>query len=198
MPVPPLILGSTSVWRKKVLENAGYAFTCINPDIDEKSIRHADPTMLTLSIAHAKAEALLPRIHTEALLITSDQVVTCNGLVLEKPTSPEEAAMMIALYVKHPAQTVTAVSVTNTKTRERRSSVDLATVYFKPIPEHTLTQLSHDPIVMNSAGALVIEHAVFQLYLDHIEGEEQSVKGMPLELTQALIKNFEFQLVGLR
>ena len=41
--------------------------------------RSEDPGALTLALAHAKADALLPQIHEPALLITSDQVVVWQG-----------------------------------------------------------------------------------------------------------------------
>ncbi len=54
-----IVLGSSSKWRKEVLRSMGYTFTTMSPDIDEKAIRDADPHILTLKIARAKAEALL-------------------------------------------------------------------------------------------------------------------------------------------
>lgn len=57
-----VILGSSSPWRKEVLKILGYEFDCMSPDIDEKSIRDSDPHKLTLKIAHAKADALLPQV----------------------------------------------------------------------------------------------------------------------------------------
>lgn len=40
----------------------GYTFTTMSPDIDEYSIRDPDPKKLTLLIAEAKADALLPQV----------------------------------------------------------------------------------------------------------------------------------------
>ena len=97
----PIILGSSSIWRKQVLTNLGYKFTTMSPDIDEKAIRYnwryyftvltlfrdPDPTKLTLMIANAKADALLSKVTEPSILITSDQVIVCNGVIREKPES---------------------------------------------------------------------------------------------------------------
>jgi septum formation protein len=57
-----IVLGSSSKWRKEVLQKLGYDFICMSPDIDEKAIRHPDPKEMTLMIAKAKAQALLPKV----------------------------------------------------------------------------------------------------------------------------------------
>ena len=57
-----IILGSSSRWRKDILEKMGYEFTCMSPDIDEKAIRHEDPKEMTLMIARAKGKALLDKV----------------------------------------------------------------------------------------------------------------------------------------
>src|SRR5690348_16127972 len=105
-----IVLGSSSKWRREVLERLGYQFSCMSPDIDEKAIRHPDPKEMTLMIARAKGQALLSKVLTSfrkkhnsiakfvedkqisepTLLITSDQVVSWNGQVREKPESAQQ------------------------------------------------------------------------------------------------------------
>jgi septum formation protein len=70
-----IILGSQSQGRRELLSAMGYAFAVMPANIDARVIRSEDPGVLTLALAHAKADALLPQIHEPALLITSDQVV---------------------------------------------------------------------------------------------------------------------------
>ena len=94
-----IILGSSSVARRKILSEMGYLFTIMTADIDEKSIRKETPEDLVMALAEAKAEAILQRLPVDdylkeaepTLLITSDQVVVYEGVIREKPTSKEEA-----------------------------------------------------------------------------------------------------------
>jgi len=90
----------------------------INPDIDEKAIRHADPAQLVLALAEAKADALMPRLQNEeaCLVITSDQVIVYEGTIREKPKDEAEAREFLRSYAYHPAQAIVGVTVTNTKT----------------------------------------------------------------------------------
>src|SRR3989344_4477550 len=96
-----IIIGSQSKWRQQSLANWGYDFEVMLADIDEKQVRSNDPRQLTRSLAHAKADALLPRINEPALLITSDQVTVCNERILEKPESPEALKDFLRGYEHH-------------------------------------------------------------------------------------------------
>ncbi|CAN8287630.1 unnamed protein product [Cochlearia groenlandica] len=54
-----IILGSSSIARRKILQEMGYEFTLLSGDIDEKSIRKDIPEELVLSLAEAKVNPLL-------------------------------------------------------------------------------------------------------------------------------------------
>lgn len=105
-----VILGSSSPWRKQVLSQiVGSDFSVLSPNIDEKEIRDPDPAALTIKLAHAKAKALLSKISGEALLITSDQVVVCNGMIREKPETVAECREFLRSYQYYPAQVVCGI-----------------------------------------------------------------------------------------
>lgn len=104
-----LILGSQSVSRYQVLTQHGYTFVQIVPDINEKAFgdsRNAkpDPAEIALTVANAKADAILLRIkgdvlYNEYLLLTSDQVVYYNGEIREKPESEQVFQLYIYRYL---------------------------------------------------------------------------------------------------
>ncbi len=60
-----IICGTSSKWRQKVLQNAGFDCRVMTADIDEKAIRHADPKIMPVLIAKAKAEAILKKLKEE-------------------------------------------------------------------------------------------------------------------------------------
>lgn len=183
-----LILGSQSFGRKYVLEKAGYRFDVMAADIDEKAIRSDDYEELPLLLARAKAKKLLGLIHEPAILITSDQVVVCNGELREKPEIESVARQYLETYKKHPAQTNTAVVVTNTKTGKQAEGLDIAKVFFKPIPDSVIDALMKEGKVLQTAGGFMVEDTMLEPYVDHIEGETSSVTGLPLTLTKQLIE----------
>ncbi|KAI9113233.1 hypothetical protein K1719_015758 [Acacia pycnantha] len=59
-----IILGSSSMARRKILAEMGYQFTTMTADIDEKSIRKETPEELVMALAEAKADAIISKLQT--------------------------------------------------------------------------------------------------------------------------------------
>lgn len=187
-----LILGSASRGRREVLKKAGYEFEVMSADIDEKSIRDPDPKRLVLALARAKLAALIPNVTAPAIVITSDQVVVCQGRIFEKPTSFAEAKMFLDYFVHYPAQTMTSVVVHNLRTGQSAEGVDVCKVRLKPISDARLEELIYEGkfFSYHYAGGFQIETTDDKLnpYVEKLEGSINSVKGMPLHLLRQLLK----------
>lgn len=182
-----IILGSQSASRKRILEEHGLVFEVMSSDIDEKAIRYDDPQKLVLALAHAKADALLSRIHEPALLITSDQVVVCNGEIIEKPESAEEERRFLHLYAEHPSQTITSIVVTNTATGMRKEDIDTSTVWFLPFPDDIIECAIKEGKVFAWAGGYNIIDPLFAPYVKKIEGDSEGICALPWKLTKRLL-----------
>ncbi|MEM1114512.1 MAG: Maf family nucleotide pyrophosphatase [Pseudomonadota bacterium] len=85
-----LILASTSVYRKALLERLGLPFTCRPPGSDEAPLAGELPADCSLRLALAKAEAIAGQF-PESLVIGSDQVATFGTDLIGKPGSFEAA-----------------------------------------------------------------------------------------------------------
>src|SRR3989344_872465 len=104
-----IILGSSSKYRKELLENAGYQLQVMVPDIDEKAIRTDDFNQLPLLVARAKLDALIPKIAEPSIAITADVIVVCAGSVYEKPKDEQEARFFLKSYSDgNPAEVIAA------------------------------------------------------------------------------------------
>jgi len=181
------ILGSKSPGRRQILTKMGYEFTVLDPNIDEKSIRNNAPEKLVVALACAKAMALLPKINEAAILITSDQVVSCNGKILEKPKDQNEAREFLHMYMQYPAETITAVTVTNTLNKKQASGVDIAKIWFHLIPENMIEKIANQEYVVTCAGGFSLDDLLLKKYIANIEGALDSITGLPIELTKKLI-----------
>ena len=166
----------------------GYTFTVMAADIDERAIRFEDPGALTLALARAKADALLPQIHEPALLITSDQVVVWQGTIREKPQHAEEARAFLRGYAEGPAETVTAVVVTHTATGLRQQGVDRAMVWFHRIPEEVIDQVIARGEIFAHAGGFSITDPLLSASIERVDGTAESVIGLPTDLTRQLLR----------
>ncbi|XP_056167397.1 uncharacterized protein LOC115670868 isoform X2 [Syzygium oleosum] len=207
-----IILGSSSIARRKILAEMGYEFTVMTADIDEKSIRKDKPEELVMALAEAKcdvtqvltsfhgtscqAEAISQKIPLgdyikdadPTLLITSDQVVVYGDAVREKPSSKEEAREFLKGYSGGHAATVGSVSVTNLKTGSRKGEWDRVEIFFHEIPDDIIEKMVEEGIVLNVAGGLIIEHPLILPFVKQVVGTTDSVMGLPKALTKKLIK----------
>jgi len=185
-----IILGSQSLGRKKILEEMGYDFEVMPSNIDEKAIRNPNPSALTLALAIAKARALLPKIEGEALLITADKVVVLRDTITEKPQARLEAYRFLRRCSSNSACIVTSVLVTNTLSHSSFGITDKATVYFRYIPPKTILEYIATGDCYNHAGGFDHEHPVLAPYIQRIDGERESIIGLPRKLTEALLVDF--------
>lgn len=198
-----IILGSASQTRQSILKEMGYKdFEVITADIDESAIRAEAAEDLVTLLASAKAEAILAKITNNPafnkrsdsdsderpiLLITADQVVVHEGVILEKPKSADEARRFIRGYGRAPASTVGAVLVTNLTTGVRVGGVDKTEVYFHAIPEEVIEALVEEGSVFWAAGGLLVEHPLVSPLVEAMVGSIDSVMGLPKALTHSLI-----------
>ena len=79
----PLVLASSSVYRKQLLQQLQLPFETFSPDIDETPLSSEKPKDLTLRLAEEKAYAVKNRFSSH-LIIASDQVAVIQNEILGK------------------------------------------------------------------------------------------------------------------
>jgi septum formation protein len=186
-----IILGSASTTRQKLFQDMGYDFEVVTADIDEKSIRTEDYHELPLMIARAKADALMAVIKEPAIIITADVIAVFEGRVLEKPKDAEEARATLRGYANKVAEAVTGVVVINTQSGELLKGTDVSKVYFKEIPDNVIDELIKKGNILSCAGSFEIKDPLVRKYIDRIDGTEENVAGLPIELVRSLLKEIE-------
>ncbi|KAG7353731.1 Maf-like septum formation family protein [Nitzschia inconspicua] len=218
----PILLGSASFTRKLILKEMNVPFHKVVRPIDEKALgdRSKDPPHeLVLTLANAKMDHLvnelqqgkigfdeLPiREETDAtegwIFLTGDQVVTCQGNILEKPESLEEAKEFVQQYGENSPSTVGSCVLHHVPSNIRVAGVDTATIYFNPTTltsaaANTLvdTLLEQGEPVMSCAGGLMIEHPLVQEHVDRIDGTQDSVMGLSKPLVEQLLQELAEKL----
>jgi septum formation protein len=109
-PTRPLILGSTSRYRRELLQRLRLPFEVVSPQVDETPQPGESPQALAERLAMAKAQAVAQH-HPNAVVIGSDQVADLHGEPLGKPG---DHARAVAQLRRMRGQTVifqTAVAV---------------------------------------------------------------------------------------
>lgn len=93
--IRPLVLASTSRYRRMLLERLGIPFLAVAPETDESALPGESPAATALRLAVAKARSVAPA-HPQALVIGSDQVADCAGEPVGKPGTHDRAVAQLA------------------------------------------------------------------------------------------------------
>lgn len=90
----PVVLGSTSRYRRELMERLRIPFSVAAPDVDETPAAGESPRDLALRLALAKAKAVATK-HPESVVIGSDQVADLAGQPLGKPGEHARAVQQL-------------------------------------------------------------------------------------------------------
>jgi septum formation protein len=90
----PLVLASTSRYRRMLLERLGVPFEVVAPEVDETALAGETPRATALRLAEAKARAVAQR-YADALVIGSDQVADLDGHAVGKPIDHADAVAQL-------------------------------------------------------------------------------------------------------
>ncbi|XP_047085864.1 7-methyl-GTP pyrophosphatase-like [Lolium rigidum] len=194
-----LILGSSSLARRQILSDMGYEFTVMCADIDEEAIRREKPEELVQALAEAKADAIKLNLRDgcadrdsssdrPTFLITSDQVKVSKGMIRERPRSADEAREFIKAYSGDRAFAVNYVLVTNLSTGVRKGGWDKAEIDFHHIPDWFIEEVVKEGGMTCVAGGLRLTHPSVLPFIKQLVGTADSVRGLPRELTEKLIR----------
>ena len=107
---PPLILASTSRYRRALLERLQLPFEAVAPGVEEAYLAGEAPAGRARRLALAKAQAVA-RGRPEAAVIGSDQVAVCGTSILDKPGDAVRCREQLAALAGRQARFITAVAV---------------------------------------------------------------------------------------
>ena len=107
-----LVLASASPYRRQLLERLQLPFEWVDPAVDEDLTKTlaVEPELLARELARKKAIAVLER-HPDAHVIGGDQVATIDGLVLNKPGTPDRARAQLTKLQGREHALLTAVTI---------------------------------------------------------------------------------------
>lgn len=183
-----LVLGSSSLYRKHILDEFRVPYEVVSPSIDEKLIRDDEPEELVRKIAHAKMDALAMKVTEPAIIITGDTIVVWNGKIREKPETREEAREFIKSYSEHPAIVINCIVTLNTETNQRREFITTMHSWYMPIPDDILDLLMMSDDVMHTCGAFLFEHPLMQKFMIHTDGSEDVAFGLPRRVVKEILE----------
>ncbi|MDE2616786.1 MAG: septum formation inhibitor Maf [Burkholderiales bacterium] len=195
-PAPrPLILGSTSTYRRELLQRLRLPFEVISPAVDETHQPGENPRDLALRLALAKARAVATR-HPSAVVVGSDQVADLGGEPLGKPGTHERAVAQLRRMRGRTVIFQTAVAVVCIETGFEQVELAPARVCFRDLTDAEIESYLRAETPYDCAGSAKSEGLGIAL-LDAIESDDPTaLVGLPLIRTARLLRAAGLSLLG--
>lgn len=177
--MPPLILASTSRYRKELLERLGLPFQAVAPGVDEEAVKAEGlaPRRVAEVLAERKAAAVATR-HPGAVVIGSDQLVADGARILGKAGSRAAAEAQLRSLRGRSHELVTAVHVIHPGGTERRLAI--ATLAMRELSDAAIARYvaADDPV--DCAGSYKLERRGIALFRDIACDDHSTIVGLPL------------------
>ena len=184
---PPLVLGSTSSYRRELLQRLRLPFDVAAPEVDETPLPGETPAALALRLALAKAQAVALR-WPNAVVIGSDQVADLDGLPIGKPGNHAKATAQLRLLSGRQAVFQTAVAVVRADTGFAQALLAPVTVRFRPLSDAEIERYLRLDEPYDCAGSAKCETLGIAL-LDAIDSDDPTALiGLPLIRTCTLLR----------
>ena len=151
-----LVLGSTSVYRRQLLERFGLPFTTAASNVDETPLPGESAVDLVNRLARSKAEAVAKR-HRGCLVIGSDQLAVCGRDILGKPASGERAIAQLKSLSGQRVTFNTAVHLVNSDTGANEGHLDVTTVHFRRLTDAEIARYVARDKPYDCAGGFKVE-----------------------------------------
>jgi septum formation protein len=175
----PLVLASTSRYRRELLARLGVPFEMAAPGVEETPLAGELPMDRALRLALAKAQAMAAR-RPGALVIGSDQVAYAAGEVLEKPGDAARCRAQLARLSEGSARFYTACTLIGEHSGVRLAHLDTTTVNFRALSEAEIERYVARDAPYDCAGGFKAEGAGIALMESIESSDPTALIGLPL------------------
>ena len=183
----PLILGSTSRYRKELLSRLKIPFESVAPNVDETPHNQESPKDLALRLALAKARAVALK-NPEAVVIGSDQVADLEGMPLGKPGNHTNAILQLQRMRGKTVIFQTALSVVCIASGYERTDLAAVKVKFRDLSDAEIESYLRAEEPYDCAGSAKSEGLGIAL-LESIENDDPTALiGLPLIRTCQMLR----------
>lgn len=183
---PPLVLASTSRYRRELLTRLVSAFSAVSPGVEESALPGETPAALAARLAADKARAVAGS-HPQAVVIGSDQVAELDGMALGKPGQHAAARRQLADSSGREVVFHTAVHLVVPGSPDRRA-IDRTTVRFRTLSSDEIEQYLIREQPYDCAGSFKCEALGIALFDAINSSDPTALIGLPLIATARLLR----------
>ena len=186
-PASRLVLGSTSRYRRELMQRLCIPFDVAAPDVDETPQDHESPHDLACRLALAKARAVAA-LHPDAVVIGSDQVADLDGEPLGKPGTHERAVAQLRRMRGRTVVFQTAVAVVCQNTGFAQTDLAAVRVVFRNLSDAEIETYLRTEQPYDCAGSAKSEGLGIAL-LESIDNDDPTaLVGLPLIRTCRMLR----------
>ncbi len=190
----PVVLGSSSRYRRELMERLRIPFSVAVPDVDEMPLAGETPRNLALRLALAKAHAVA-QLHPEAVVIGSDQVADLAGQPLGKPGEHARAVLQLRQMRGKTVIFQTALAVVCLRTGFEQVDLAEVRVVFRNLSDEEIEAYLQAEKPYDCAGSAKSEGLGIAL-LESIDNDDPTaLVGLPLIRTCRLLRQAGIQLL---
>ena len=182
-----LILGSTSPYRRELLQRLRIPFEVQRPEVDETPLPHETPVALAQRLALTKAQAVALRF-PNAIVIGADQVADLNGEPLGKPGNHANAVKQLQQMRGQTVIFQTAVSVVCLATGFEQTELAQVKVQFRHVSDDAIEAYLQAEQPYDCAGSAKSEGLGIALLARIDNHDPTALVGLPLILTCRLLR----------
>ena len=188
-----IILASSSVARKKQLNELAIDFSTVSPDIDETPALGETAEQLVLRLSEEKARAVAMR-HPKALLIAGDQVCVCDQDIIGKPYTIENAIKQLQRSSGKTLRFFSGLAVLNSKTDVLLTTVVCTDVTFRPLKREEIETYVHHAMPLQCAGSFNIEGLGISLFEKILSDDPTALLGLPMIALVSFLKHQQIKI----
>lgn len=188
-----LVLGSSSPYRKELLERLGVPFECVSADIDERRHEGETPEALCVRLAREKALKVKSMVG-DAIVIGSDQVAVLGERILGKPHTRERAIEQLSSMQGQTVYFLTALCIIGEKGEIFETMVPTI-VTMKKLSVKTIENYLDREQPFNCAGSAKIEKLGIALMKEVRSTDPTALIGLPLIETVNLLAKAGLEII---
>lgn len=183
----PLVLGSTSRYRRELLLRLGLPFDVVSPEVDETPLPGETPQALACRLALAKAHAV-SALHPCAVVIGSDQVADLHGEPMGKPGTHARATAQLQRMRGQTVIFQTAVAVVCKESGFEQTALAPVEVVFRDLSDAEIERylLAEQPY--DCAGSAKSEGLGIALLTSIRNDDPTALVGLPLIRTCQMLR----------
>ena len=190
----PIVLASSSPYRRQLLEQLGLPFKWSSPDIDEAAQPNETPESLVKRLAEAKAQALTARF-PQHWIIGSDQAACLDGRILGKPGNLANARRQLSACSGRRVEFLTGLCLLNSRDGSCETIVEPFAVTFRTLTDNQIERYLTREQPFDCAGSFKVEGLGIALF-ERLEGNDpNALIGLPLIQLVTLLQRAGIEVI---